>query len=224
MNIYLYVKTHNVTGLKYLGKTTGDPFTYKGSGKYWKRHIKKHGYDVTTEIIFQTNDKEEFKRFSTEYSIKYNIVESQEWANLTLESGDGGLTYYPTEDQIKYAIETKRKNGTLKNAGSKESRLKARITTLERHGTLKTGDNETRIKGWETRRKNGTDKGYTKRKTAKSSNAWNVRKQNGTHTWKIQEQVTCPHCNKTGSNSGAMYQWHFDNCKLGPKGTKIFSE
>jgi len=34
MTIYLYKKTHNVTGLQYLGKTTRNPFTYKGSGVY----------------------------------------------------------------------------------------------------------------------------------------------------------------------------------------------
>jgi hypothetical protein len=36
----LYVKTHNITGLKYFGKTTNDPFKYKGSGKYWLDHLK----------------------------------------------------------------------------------------------------------------------------------------------------------------------------------------
>lgn len=40
--IYLYVKTHNITGLKYLGKTNNkDPHSYKGSGKYWILHCKK---------------------------------------------------------------------------------------------------------------------------------------------------------------------------------------
>ena len=37
--IYLYKKTHNKTGLKYLGKTISkDPYTYSGSGVYWTRH------------------------------------------------------------------------------------------------------------------------------------------------------------------------------------------
>ena len=64
--IYLYIKTHNKTGLKYLGKTTKkDQHKYKGSGKYWLKHIRKHGYDVTTEIIFQTIDKKEFEIVSS---------------------------------------------------------------------------------------------------------------------------------------------------------------
>ena len=57
--IYLYIKTHNITGLKYLGKTKQDPFKYKGSGKRWRYHIRKHGNDVTTEVIgvFETNEQ-----------------------------------------------------------------------------------------------------------------------------------------------------------------------
>lgn len=88
--IYLYVKTHNITGLKYLGKTTQDPQTYKGSGKYWKLHIKKHGYDVHTEIIFNSESKEEIKEIGLYYSKLWDIVNSDKWANLTEESGDGG--------------------------------------------------------------------------------------------------------------------------------------
>lgn len=49
MTIYLYVKTHNITGKKYLGKTTRDDYhEYPGSGKIWKKHLKKHGYDYST--------------------------------------------------------------------------------------------------------------------------------------------------------------------------------
>ena len=49
--IYLYIKTHNVTGLKYLGKTEScDPHKYKGSGKYWNIHLKKHGNDYSKQI------------------------------------------------------------------------------------------------------------------------------------------------------------------------------
>lgn len=92
--IYLYLKTHNVTGLKYLGKTICDPFKYKGSGLIWKSHLKKYGYDVTTEILFQTTCKSEFKRVALEYSNKLNVVESKEFANLTPEEGQGGRTWF----------------------------------------------------------------------------------------------------------------------------------
>ena len=89
--MYLYVKTHP-TGLKYLGKTVGDPHSYKGSGTHWLRHLNKHGEEHTTEILFETDDKELFKEKALYYSNLYNVVESKEWANIVPEQGDGGDT------------------------------------------------------------------------------------------------------------------------------------
>lgn len=91
---YLYVKT-SPSGLKYLGKTTKDPFTYLGSGKIWKRHIKKHNLttdNIKTEIVFETTDVEKLIKKGIELSILYDVVKSKEWANLREESGDGGDT------------------------------------------------------------------------------------------------------------------------------------
>lgn len=91
---YLYIKTHNVTKLKYFGKTTrDDPFNYCGSGKYWNNHLRIHGNDVSTEILGRYFDEDECKQAALDFSIKHNIVESRDWANLKLESGlDGGDT------------------------------------------------------------------------------------------------------------------------------------
>ena len=85
----LYLKTHNNTQLKYLGKTVQDPFKYSGSGVKWKDHLKKYGDDVTTKILFETTDDDEFERVGLEYSEKWNIVESEEFANLIPEDGRG---------------------------------------------------------------------------------------------------------------------------------------
>ena len=85
--IYLYIKTHNITGLKYFGKTTQNPFKYKGSGKYWKAHLKKYGYDVSTEIIFETENLDEIQKVALNFSKENNIVISNEWANLIEENG-----------------------------------------------------------------------------------------------------------------------------------------
>jgi hypothetical protein len=90
--IYLYIKTHNQTGLKYLGKTTQDPYKYKGSGRRWTAHLTKYGNDVNTEIIGKFNTNEELKKVSIPLSEQLRIVDSDKWANLRLESGDGGDT------------------------------------------------------------------------------------------------------------------------------------
>lgn len=87
---YLYVKTHNRTGLKYLGKTTRDPFKYKGSGVRWTNHINEHGYDVCTEILLETSSREELKEKGKYYSKLWNVVNDYSWANLKAEEGDGG--------------------------------------------------------------------------------------------------------------------------------------
>ena len=99
--IYLYLKTHNKTGLKYLGKTVQDPYVYQGSGKIWKYHIKKHGYDVTTEILLETNDEVELRDIGMYYSDMWNIVESPAFANLKSEEGDGGAMVWSKESKEK---------------------------------------------------------------------------------------------------------------------------
>lgn len=91
----LMIKTHNQTGLKYLCYTRkeGEEYdNYKGSGKKWLRHLSKYGDTVTTELIFETEDKDEFIQYARAVSIEYGIVESTEWANLRVEEGDGGDT------------------------------------------------------------------------------------------------------------------------------------
>lgn len=100
---YLYVKTHNTTGLKYFGKTTKpDPSKYTGSGFKWLNHIKKHGYDVTTEILGLYSNKDECMSVAIAYSIVHNIVESEEWANLIPETGtDESLTNLTKESVDK---------------------------------------------------------------------------------------------------------------------------
>jgi hypothetical protein len=97
MIIYtLYIKTHKITGLKYLGQTTAnDPHRYKGSGVDWVDHINRYGYDVRTEIIYQGFDKEERNQLGRYYSRIWNIVKSQDdfgnkiWANRIPETGGG---------------------------------------------------------------------------------------------------------------------------------------
>jgi hypothetical protein len=106
--IYLYVKTHKITGLKYFGKTCRDPFKYKGSGLFWKRHLKKHGNFVDTKIEGTFYDKTECEKFAINFSKENNIEKSDDWANLIVENGldgkpKGGKGYVYTEEQKKHA-------------------------------------------------------------------------------------------------------------------------
>lgn len=90
---YLYVKTHNKTGLKYFGKTTNDPYQYRGSGKHWLAHLKIHGNDVSTTVLGYYINATECSQEALKFSSENKIVESKEWANLIDENGlDGGNT------------------------------------------------------------------------------------------------------------------------------------
>jgi hypothetical protein len=90
MTIYLYIKTHNKTGLKYLGKTTAkDPHKYHGSGADWRTHLKEHGIDYTTEIVRECQTNKELYEWGRHYSNLWNVVESTEWANRIPETGGG---------------------------------------------------------------------------------------------------------------------------------------
>lgn len=92
--ITLYIKTHNITGLKYFGKTIRDDVhKYKGSGQYWKRHISKYGYDVTTEIYEQSTDENYIREKAIQFSLDNNIVESDEWANMIVEDISGARCF-----------------------------------------------------------------------------------------------------------------------------------
>jgi hypothetical protein len=90
---WLYIKQHRVTGLKYLGKTTrSDPYTYRGSGKRWKHHLKVHGYEIDTIWCELFESESQCTEKALELSRTHSVVVSGDWANLKSENGiDGSL-------------------------------------------------------------------------------------------------------------------------------------
>lgn len=93
---YLMIKTHKITGLKYLCQTKkSDPILYKGSGTLWKKHLEIFGDNISTDIIFETTEWEHLKEAGRFYSTLYNIVGAMDdfgnkiWANLIPETGGG---------------------------------------------------------------------------------------------------------------------------------------
>lgn len=86
---YLYVKTHNVTGLKYLGYTKRDVYQYSGSGIDWQSHLEEFGYDFNTTVLLQTEDKKEINDTGRFFSELWDVANSSEWANKIPETGGG---------------------------------------------------------------------------------------------------------------------------------------
>ena len=88
----LLVMEHNQTGLKYFCKTTRihEIKWYKGSGKYWKRHLRKHGKDVKVGVLGIYFDKERCLNAAKEFSEVNYIGSNPEWANLIAENALDG--------------------------------------------------------------------------------------------------------------------------------------
>jgi hypothetical protein len=152
----LYIKTHNKTNLKYFGKTQKmgeDIEKYYGSGIYWLRHLRKYGFDISTEIYACFEDDDPLlEQTAIEFSRLNNIVESKEWANLIEENGlcgnPRGIIF--TEDHLKklrsrpkrrnyrHTEETKQKISKA-NSGNKwsEEQKKAQSKRLLGHNVSK---------------------------------------------------------------------------------------
>jgi len=136
--IYLYVKTHNKTGLKYFGKTTKkNPHKYKGSGLYWQRHLKKHGEDFQTEIVAEFQDENSCQEFALNFSKEHDIANSPDWANLQEENGlDGAPVNHKghkfTSEQLKKLSESSREKWKDPEFRKKMSEARSKSWTEER--------------------------------------------------------------------------------------------
>lgn len=215
MTIYLYVKTHNITGLKYLGKTSKDPFTYNGSGKYWQRHLRKYGYDITTEVLLETTDPNEIKEKGLYYSNLFDVVNSEKWANLKPECGDGGGM---TPAIIQKILDTKRANG-YKISEETKSKIANRLKghkrseeSIQKTATKLRGcKRSTEFKENLSNKRKGELNPYYGKKHSEE-----VRKRiSESHKGKKynQSKHTCEHCGLVTIKSNIV-RWHGDNCKF----------
>lgn len=120
------IKSHNVTGLKYLCITKrADWEDYTGSGGFWKNHLKIHGTDISTHLLFESDDYDEFVTMCYFCSDFYNVVESDEFANLVPEHGYNDrlpsqsksnveLWWDIATDEMKSSVYAKRRDSLLK--------------------------------------------------------------------------------------------------------------
>jgi hypothetical protein len=114
----LYVKTHNKTGFKYFGKTTRLDciHTYKGSGIHWRRHLKVHGSDYTTELLGIWQDKNRLVDFAIKFCRQNDVVKSTKWANMVLEEGLQGASNGETNVAKRNDVKVKMSQNSAKNA------------------------------------------------------------------------------------------------------------
>lgn len=200
MTIYLYHKRHLITGLNYFGKTTIEPYTYNGSGKYWVRHLNKHGNTVETVEVWEFNSQEECTEFALVFSAKHNIVESDAWANLKAEDGKDGGDPGPKGRQKIAEAQKGRKHTPEENAhkSMRQTGIKRTPEYLSKKIGLKYKKSKPRT-------------APNKNKGKPISQEW-VDKSAKSRTGMKYTIVECPHCGKRGGSS-SMPRWHFDNCK-----------
>ena len=192
---YLYIKQHRITGLKYFGKTTHpNPHKYRGSGRYWTKHIKVHGNDVLTIWTQLFTDRDSLIEYALNFSSKHNIVESTEWANLTVENGIDGNSF----------------------PGTKNGRYNLPVTSVTRKKIGKA--NKGKCLGWHWWN-NGTTSIFTGsvpdgewRRGRLLKHLDKEIKEHRKKTIKPREKFTCCHCNKT-FDSSSYTRYHGPNCK-----------
>jgi hypothetical protein len=217
MIIYLYVKQHSITGLKYFGKTTkSDPFKYLGSGKIWCRHIKKHGKEyVKTLEIWGFDDQKLCEEFALKFSEDNDIVKSKLWANLMIENSDTGGPcfaghFHSLESKQKLSINAKaRKINPMQN--KKHTDESKKIMSEKLKGRIILEETKSKMRG--KRNKYYKSENYKSSMLGKTMSDESRKKISISKLRKQMKISTCPHCNTTGGG-GNMTRYHFNNCKF----------
>ena len=185
---YLMIKTHNITGLKYLCQTRKkDPIKYLGSGLEWTNHLNKFGKTLQTEILLQTGNKQELNDAGRYYSKLWRITTAMDdfgnriWANAIPETGGGPGIPNPT-DLINQKRSEKLKGRVfphMKESPSASTRLKMSIA------------------------QRGVPKGPMSEEQKEAIRATKA----ATKTY-----LTCEHCSKTVYKPN-YFQHHGDRCR-----------
>jgi hypothetical protein len=210
MNIYtsieptrLYIKQCSHCELKYYGKHTGKNIEkYKGGGKYWKRHLKKHKaiaiHIWNSNWFYDTSIVDVATKFSTDN----NIVESSNWANMKFENGlDGNSSNFAS-----LLNKTRIENGTHNFLGGEIGGNNSRKRVADGTHPFVNSDKQRKNseKSNRLRIENGTH-------NLQGPNSNIMRLENGTHP--SQTKKICENCNKCISIS--MYaRWHGNKCKM----------
>lgn len=229
----LMIKTHNKTGLKYLCYTKSDGPAYekyKGSGKRWKRHLKKYGDDITTELIYETNNYDDFKKIAIEKSYEYNIVESNAWANLKIEEGDGGDTVsnrmwitdgtvdkYVYKDSVIPEGWNKGRSNCIFNDSDKQKEFSSRADLSLRGQSIKNAWDSGKFDKRDhskcgTKGDNNPAKRAEVRKKISDSALKESDKRSQQAKTNLNKISRCPHCHKVARLAN-LHRWHLDKCK-----------
>jgi len=107
---FIYITTCIVNNKKYLGqrKYSHGWKSYLGSGVAFENAVKKYGKEnFKREIICEADTAEELNRLEYELSVKYDVVNSDDWYNLCY--GGYSTNGYKFSDDVKKIMSEKKK-------------------------------------------------------------------------------------------------------------------
>lgn len=204
----LYIKLHTKTDLLYFGKSVRkNLYTYKGSGKYWKEHLKIHGdeYVINLWVSDWFYDPYELQKIALDFSRGKDIVNAVDengnkiWANLKEEDG---LNNYSTSNlkssktTKKHTVEYKNKSKTCEYCGIV---IKGNMSNFYIHHGRNCKSNPNR-----------SIESILKDLKRVS----NLQKVLSSNEYREKNKKTCPYCNKTIKDPARYTKWHGENCKL----------
>ena len=206
----LYIKLHTKTDLLYFGKSIREDLdVYKGSGSYWKNHLKTYGgkHVVTLWVSKWFHDPYELQKFALAFSREKDIVNVKDdyghkiWANLKEEDGlnfGGGYS-----DQSKEKQKQIRQSDEYKNKYS---------YTCPHCNKVEVAGNYWRYHDDNCKENpNRSNKSIEKEKLTKKRQSLAKKKE----TESDDRYITCIHCGE--STIVSVYsRWHGDNCSKNP--------
>ena len=205
---YLYLKTHSITGLKYLGYTKNDPYKYRGSGLYWKRHLKEYGNHVSTEILFESESIDEISECGLCYSKMWDVANNESFANLCEEDGNKAFGTanpnfkgHPQTEDTRKKISQNNGRGNKGKFGEDHPAAGHKVPDHVRLASMKT------LNSWV--RENGP---WNKGKIIGPHSTESNQKRSLSASKEPKPSIQCPHCGKTGGKP-VMIRFHFDKCK-----------
>lgn len=89
--MFVYIWENKINGMKYIGKCQDTPDSnYIGSGKYFKRAVKKYGIENFERTIIETCDNADELKDREKYWLDYyDAANSNEYYNISPNSGGG---------------------------------------------------------------------------------------------------------------------------------------